>query len=305
MGYHGANSPPIGLHYGGPPPGPAFTREVFTVVDPFGINWIVPAGVTSIDMLLVGGGGASVGPQDSFGLFNCASGGGGGGGVVVANAIAVNPGDLLDIFVGPGDTVGAGGGESLVRNLTLGGIVIAGPAGGGGVCGNPLTTPGLNGFPANGSGAGGTWDISAAADCPPTLGNAAGRPGGNGAGPAAATLNETAAGGGGGADPVDGPGGIGVAVGGGTPGTGGDGGFGVVPADSTFGPWGADIGEAGVFGGGGAGRSGLGGPTWNIGQRGVGGGAPNTGGGGTPDDFPGVGEGAGFDGIVVFIYATP
>ena len=62
-------------------------------------SWTVPAGVTSISYLIVAGGGG--GGVDSY------AAGGGAGGVLLANmSYATTPGDVLQLYVGPG---GAGG----------------------------------------------------------------------------------------------------------------------------------------------------------------------------------------------------
>lgn len=61
-------------------------------------TYTVPAGVTKVDAMLVGGGGGGAG-----GAVNFASGGGGGaGGFGIYSALAVAPGEVFDLVVGSG-----------------------------------------------------------------------------------------------------------------------------------------------------------------------------------------------------------
>lgn len=293
-----------GLHYGAATAGGNFTRDVYTIAGDPGPNvWVVPVGVNSIDVLLVGGGGMSQPSVDgAVGALFLGMGGGGGGGIVVSNALATVPGETLRFSVGVGN-----GGNSYAANDTLGGIIIAGPAGGGGNTALDAFNPGQNGAPSNGSGAGGVYDFITDTLLAATVGDGTGGDGGDGANSGAGNDIESAGGGGGGA----GGNGVAAVVGApGNPGVGGPGGAGAVPAPSTFGPWGADIGEGGFFGGGGGGRNygdagtGL---NWTVAARGIGGGAANTGGGGIPPALNAdQGQpGNGFSGIIVVIYATP
>jgi hypothetical protein len=62
-------------------------------------DWVVPDGVTEVDVLVVGGGGGGAANTD----YSSAGGGGGGaGGLVFASDYDVNPGDNIDITVGDG-----------------------------------------------------------------------------------------------------------------------------------------------------------------------------------------------------------
>lgn len=165
-------------------------------------TWVVPVGVTSIDILTVGGGGSGNGQSGTPAV----SGGGSGGAVVEVLGVAVTPGDTLSIFVGNGATDGnedAGGSEvDAPGPVTLAfappgvgcNINNTDPAGngGGGGCqffvaftpGGTGTPPGFNGGDSNsdafgltfvwgggGAGAGGdgTAGVSAAGDGGPGL----------------------------------------------------------------------------------------------------------------------------------------
>lgn len=78
---------------------PTQTRLSFTSVTSCG--WVVPDGVTALDVLVVGGGGGG-----SYGTPAGTGGAGGGGDVVLCQAATVVPGHLLQVTLGDG---GAGG----------------------------------------------------------------------------------------------------------------------------------------------------------------------------------------------------
>ena len=65
-------------------------------------TWLVPAGVTSVDVLVVGGGGS--GGSGSFSSYDCSScaggGGGGGGSVNFISGITFTPGQSISVAVG-------------------------------------------------------------------------------------------------------------------------------------------------------------------------------------------------------------
>lgn len=63
-------------------------------------NWTVPAGVTSITIECIGGGGAGGHVQGSGLYFRCA--GGGGGGAYAKSTVSVTPGTSLSVTVGQG-----------------------------------------------------------------------------------------------------------------------------------------------------------------------------------------------------------
>jgi hypothetical protein len=74
-------------------------------------NWTVPAGVTSIDVLVVGAGGRGSGNTTRGG------GGGGGGGITVLTGLSTVPGDIHSLSVGAGNVAGNGG-DSRFRNTS-------------------------------------------------------------------------------------------------------------------------------------------------------------------------------------------
>ena len=244
-------------------------------------TWTVPAGVTSVDILTVGGGGAGGSGTGT----NQAGGGGGGGEVIDTLGRAVTPGNLLTISVGAGGTGGAGattnstagtaggatsvtgsgfvtitsrgGGQGASYNLTGAGALAAGAgptvAGGGGGSGGP-TSRGVaagSGGVSNG-GAPNNNDTSGSYQ----TGGGGGGAGGNGsagttvlggAGGAgkASTISGTTLGGGGGGAKRDGTG-----TGGGTAAAGGGaGGWGTAGTAGTANTGGGGGGSGGANGG--------------------------------------------------------
>jgi hypothetical protein len=115
-------------------------------------SWTVPAGVTSIDYIIVAGGGSGAGAGSNVG----ASGGGAGGLVAVTNS-SVTPGSSLSATIGAGATfnrsIGDAGWGSQGGNTTFRGTTVTG-GGGGGAWSNPGAE--MNG----GSGGGGHGDVS-------------------------------------------------------------------------------------------------------------------------------------------------
>jgi large repetitive protein len=242
-------------------------------------SFTVPAGVATLDVLLVGAAGAP-GPSSPPG-----TGGLGGFGAQLSGRVAVTPGTTLFIEVGgPGSPLGAasfnggggslggsgGGGASDIRTCSISGIscpgifgslltrlvVAAGGGGGGGAGANSSSAGGSGGgggagagvFTAGGGGAGGA--VTGAA-------------GGGGGGPAGG-IGGGGAGSAGTGNPPGTAGGIGVY------GTGGSGGGGNV--------------QGGAGGGGGGGNAGGGGG--GAGGAGVSGGSGG-GGGGAGSSFAG------------------
>ncbi len=159
-----------------------YTIESFTSVGT--TSWTAPAGVTSVEYLVVAGGAGGGNGYDSGG------GGGGAGGMVLTGILSVTPGNSYTVTVGYGGTGGAdtrsnnngtGGGDSVFASITsLGGIYGGGsrtnnpgPAGTGVRLGgaaqvtNTVAPKGGNG--GGGGGAGGA-------------GGGAGGAGGNGSG---------------------------------------------------------------------------------------------------------------------------
>ena len=116
-------------------------------------TWTVPDGVTSIDVLTVGGGGAGGGADVTS---PDGAGGGGGGGSVNAQTVAVAPADAVSITVGaggvsggtPNATGGNGGTSSFVDAISSVDVEANGGQGGQGSGG----TPTAEGFNFSGSG---------------------------------------------------------------------------------------------------------------------------------------------------------
>jgi hypothetical protein len=261
--------------------------HVFTINDDLsGPNdFVAPAGVTEIDVLVVGGGGAGGGDRRG-------GGGGGAGGVVWQEGYAFS--GSAEIVIGDGGTGGVGNGGNGGQSSFNGALIAAGGGGGGrgdnGNDGNDGASGGGGGGAGGGGSAGGT-----------------GSQGGNGGAGTDGNNNADRGGGGGGAaSGLPGNGGIGTA---GAAGTGGAGGAG----RDLSAELGVTYGEAGWFGGGGGGgtRTGTGG----IGGQGGGGdssaapqaGTDGTGGGGAgiSGDTNNSNGADGGSGIVIIRYVAP
>ena len=222
-------------------------------------SFIVPAGVTSIDV-----------------TANGAQGGGGGGlGASIKGTVAVTPGETISVLVGGtggsySNGNGGGGGGSFVWKNT-GNVLLVAAGGGGGTSNNSNASVGGPGSATNTP----TNSINGS-------GNTAGGSGGNGGSGGAGTLNGESypAGGGGGAGWLS-NGGNGLftygATGGLTPLNGGNGGTGFNPCGSVnipggFGGGGGAGGCSGASGGGGGYNGGGGGNNWSGSTWGSGGG---------------------------------
>ena len=194
-------------------------------------TWTVPTGVTSVDVVAIGGSGATA--SSGFGGL-------GGSGARVSATMTVTGGQSLSLFVGGGAEAGhasnAGGGSSSVNAGTVGNQIIAGGGGGGMEGGDGGAGGGASGA---GNDGGGT------------------SPGGGGSGGTGGT-----SGGGGASNGGDGNGGPGGGFGGGQGPMGAAyGGYGSA-GDNQFGQGGAGgggfgggAGSGGPGGGGGAGGS--------------------------------------------------
>lgn len=147
-------------------------------------EWTVPVGVTSIQVVADGAGGA--GGADFGGAGDGGAGDGGAGARVTAR-MTVTPGQTLEVTVGgatyhpedPGTWTGKGGGMSVVRdsaddsNLDV--LTVAGGGGGGGT----LTR---NGFGGNGGDGGGTDGAGGAGSSRVAKGVSSGQGGSGGTG---------------------------------------------------------------------------------------------------------------------------
>jgi len=93
----------------------------------FSQNWVVPAGVTSVDVFYVGGGGRGAGDFTTAGH----SGSGGNGGVVnYTPNFSVTPGATIAVTVGAGGTGGANGNGNSGGSSSFGSVTAAGGYGG-------------------------------------------------------------------------------------------------------------------------------------------------------------------------------
>jgi hypothetical protein len=240
-------------------------------------TWTVPAGVTSITGLTIGGGGGGAGSRGDRGTGN----GGGGGGGLARGTITVTPGQVLTIVVGNGGTAGgndasggAGGASSITGNSET---YLRGGGGSGGIVRNNTAV-------STGGASTGTARLI----------------GGTGGATIAPGSNNGS--GGGGAAGYTGNGGSGGGTGSGTNGAGGGGGGGGA-TNSGLGYGGGGVGINGE------GSNGTGGALNNVGNGGSGGangtranGGLYGGGGGARDDDSGGSGGSGAQGIVVIRY---
>jgi len=265
--------------------------EAFTEVGEH--TWTVPAGVTEVDVLVVGGGGGGGSASDT--------GGGGGGGGLIFESINVVPASSVSIIVGSGGDGGYAGPGSNGANSSAFGIVALGGGGGGGSS-DTSSGDGLDGGSGGGSNRGGIGGSSL---------NEQGNAGGVGSDPGPGDYQQRG-GGGGGASVA----GVSSLSQGSLPPDGGDG----IYLGHIFGD---NYGEDGWFAGGGAGGYGANAifdPSRNP-RGGIGGGADafehssiednapglpgmaNTGGGGSGDgtNAP-LGGGDGGSGVVIVRY---
>lgn len=232
-----------------------------------GFFW-VPEGVTSIDLLLVGGGGAG-------GSGASGAGGGAGGQVVEVLGVAVTPGQRFAYSIGVGGITGS----SIATQTTFGAYTaLFGTNGGNG------SNTGRNSADGYNTGGAGTNSNQ-------TTDGVVGTPTNNGGGNASPDGSQSNYGGGGGA-------GMGTGGGNGTTGLGGSGGAGVDKSAN----WGTAYGQSGWFGGGGGGSHGG-----NDGPGGFGGGGNGDGSTGmTRSGGGGGGEGGtGATGTILVKYTLP
>ena len=120
-------------------------------------SWTVPPGITSVNYLVVAGGGAggSAGPT----MYDGGAAGGGAGGMLYGT-MAVTPGTVYSIYVGAGAsgaanrTRGASGDNSVLSSSSTSIIAIGGGGGGGGANTQSGANGGSGGGGANGGAAG-------------------------------------------------------------------------------------------------------------------------------------------------------
>jgi hypothetical protein len=98
-------------------------------------TWVVPAGVTNISYLAVGGGGGGGGARPNGANPNLGAGGGGAGGGVATSSFATNAGTTITLTVGTGGSggaVGTAGGNGSTSTFTYSSTTITASAGTGG-----------------------------------------------------------------------------------------------------------------------------------------------------------------------------
>jgi hypothetical protein len=270
-----------------------------------GQSFTVPAGVSSLTVMLYGGTGGPSGSQVS-----------GGDGALVTAALGVSPGEVLGVDVGGAGAVdtgglnggggnsGGGGGGGGATDVTSAGttLLVAGGGGGGGV-----TAAGFNATACDNSGALAAGGAGGNADNPGGAGQSTSSGGltlGGGGGGAAGTTSGPGAGGSGGTFTGTDP--CGTAYNGqsGAPGVGGSGG-------TVIGPDYGGAGGGGYFGGGAGGDGAFQQPGGSAGGGGGGGGGASYTGGAAASPAPVVND-TGNDGSVnggngkaVFSYPDP
>jgi len=235
-------------------------------------TWTVPAGVTSITGLTIGGGGGGAGSRGDRDTGN----GGGGGGGLARGTITVTPGQVLTIVVGNGGTAGgndasggAGGASSITGNSET---YLRGGGGSGGIVRNntAVSTGGTSTGTARLIGGTGGATIAPGSNNGSGGGGAAGYTGNGGSGGGTGAGTNGAGGGGGGGGSTNsglGYGGGGVGINGeGSNGTGG-----ILNAVGTGGSGGANGTRAngGLYGGGGGARDDDSGGSGGSGAQGI------------------------------------
>jgi hypothetical protein len=135
-----------------PAPNTSLTRRVTTLTS--GTSWTVPAGVTFVNVTLVGGGGGGGNTNNSS--VNGAQSGWGMGGSVVSSTLTTTPGASITYAIGAGGTATNVGG-----NTTFTGATTAVGGNEGGRTGNGDNGPnylgGANGGQPAGSDGAGTY----------------------------------------------------------------------------------------------------------------------------------------------------
>ena len=123
----------------------------------------VPAGVTSVDMFIVGGGGGGTGANASSASAFSGGGGGAGGYTITPRGIQVSPGQQLNVTIGGGGAAGTGSNSGGTGGSSSVGSWVA--AGGRGSNWHaPSGRGGLRYGGAGGSGGAGGWVWNGAAD---------------------------------------------------------------------------------------------------------------------------------------------
>ena len=151
--------PSVGAALPGLPKGGVPVRGEVTFAIPGTVNWTVPAGVSTISAVVVGGGGGAV----YNGLPNEDVSSGAGGGLSWVNRISVSPGETITILIGAGgrgasnenSTFGGTGGGSTVT--VKGNTVCSAVGGGRGTIGSAATGGANSAGDGGGSGGDGAF----------------------------------------------------------------------------------------------------------------------------------------------------
>lgn len=215
-------------------------------------TFVVPAGVTDVDVFLVGGGGAG-GPGYYYSSTAKYGGGGGGGGYTAKHlGVSVTPGDLIPVAIGAGGVASTGANASNIvgssgGSTSFGAIIANGGAGGRGYHSTSSMDGGAGGSGGGGGGVGLTsyphGAVNGGNGLKPTVSSGQSGDGGIGQGTSTQSFNGTVFSGGGG-----GSSGNNSYYGTGGSGGGGDGARPYTPTD-------AQPGAANTGGGGGGGSA--------------------------------------------------
>jgi hypothetical protein len=123
------------------------------------INWVVPAGVTSVSATIVGGGGGGGGGYWPTVQLNANGGGGGGSGGYSTGVFNVTPGSIILINVGSGGVGGSGGTQNNIAGGGAGGsssfgsvLSVTGGAPGGAGSAGSVGNGGAGGLPGGNNG---------------------------------------------------------------------------------------------------------------------------------------------------------
>jgi len=245
----------------------AATELANSFTDSSAVNWTAPAGITSVDYLVVGGGGSGASEHGGSGV------GGGGAGGMLTGTLAVVPGTTYTVTVGAGGasakSTGSGTGKGIDGADSVFASITATGGGGGGCDSGDTNVDGGSGGGGGNGGSGGSGVVGQGNDG----GDAgAGQGGGGGGGAGAVGGNQS--------------GGVGGSGGSGTASS-------ITGASVTYAGGGGASGGSGSDGSGGSGGGGAGNKSGNgvSGTDGLGGG-----GGGTRAAYY---SGAGGSGIVV------
>ena len=161
-------------------------------------TWTVPAGVTNISYLAVGGGGGGGGARSNSSSPNLGAGGGGAGGIVSASSFSTSAGTTITLSIGTGGSggsAGTAGGNGGATSFTYSSTTVTANGGNGGAGANGTNDQnnlsGDGGSNSSYSGGANVWDGGgggAGSAGAGVAGTDIGGQGGNGGAGGAATL---------------------------------------------------------------------------------------------------------------------